>query len=346
MTTQWDAQLGFKKESTWGTVVTPDVFPEITSEDLAWQPTFAQGAGMRVGRRVDYSSRRVLVKEEVGGSFTVEAVTKGLGKLFEAAMGNTGTSTLISGSAYQQLFTPTTTDPVNSYTIQVAIPPIGGGTTLAQTFAGMVCTGFDFTVGNAAIPEVTFNWMGKAVDTSTGLATASYATSVAQFSFIHAAITIGGAVTVPSTTALATGGTATANISDFSLSYDNGFDTSGFNFGSAGKRSRKQAVGTRAITGSITAEWDAATLRDAYLAQTDLALVFTLQTGATTGGTVISGAIYPALQFTIPIVRLEGEIPKSNGGEPVTLSIDFTGLDGGVAAHPLYVAIVTAETAI
>lgn len=341
MGTQLDAQLGFKKETTFGTGVVVDTFAEFTEESLTWIPTFAQGAGMRVGQRVDYSDRRVLVKQEVGGSFAVEGLTKGLGKLFEAALGGTGTSTLVSGTAYQQLFTPTTTDYLSSYTIQKGIPPLGGGATNPVTFTGMVCSGFDLTAPNAGIPSISFNWMGKGVDTATALATASYPTGVEQLSFIHGAITIGGTVTVPTATALATGGTATANVREVSLSYDNGLDSEGFNFGSTGSRTRKPALGKRAITGSMTVEYDSNTLRDAWLAQSDLAVVLTF---ATT--TAISAGVFPTLQVTIPLVRLEGDIPQTNGGDVVTQSIDFTALDGRVAAHPLYVAIRTAETAI
>ena len=342
MTTQLDAQVGFKKEGTYGTAVTVDSFVEFTSESLTWMPTFAQGSGMRVGQRMDYSDRRVLVKEEVGGSFSVELQSKGLGKLIEAAFGGTGTSTQIGATvAYQQVFTPTTTDPVNSYTIQKGIPPLGGGAANPVTFNGMVCTGFDLAVDNAGIPSLTFNWMGKGYSTATSLATASYPAAVQQLSFIHGAVTIGGTVTPPTTTALASGGTAAANVRDINLTFENGLDSEGFNLGGAGGRTRIQALGRRALTGSMTVEYTANTLRDAWLAQTDLAIVLTF---ATT--TAIEGSNFPTFQVTIPVVRLEGDIPQTNGGDVVTQSIDFTALDGRTATHPIYVAIVTAETAI
>jgi len=341
MTTQLDAQIGYKKESTYGTAVTVDSFVEFIEEDLADSQEFAQGSGMRVGQRMDYSDRRVLVKQEVGGSFTVEGQTKGLGKLIEAAFGGSGTSTVISGAAYQQLFTPTSTDPLSSYTIQKGIPLLGGGTSSPHTFAGMVCSGFELSAANAAIPTLKFNWMGKSVATGTALATASYPASVAELSFIHGSVTLGGSVTVPTTTALATGGTATANVREVSLSWDNGLDSDGFNFGGAGSRSRINALGKRSLTGSMTVEYDSNTLRDAWLAQTDLAIVLTFKTT-----TAIVGANFPALQVTIPVVRLEGEIPATSGGGVVTQSISFTALDGRAATHPVYVAIVTAETAI
>lgn len=341
MPTQLDAQIGYKKEAVFGTGVVVDQFVEFIEEDLTYVPEYAQGVGMRVGQRLNFSDRRVLVKEEVSGSFTVEGQSRGLGKLFEAALGGVGTSTLITGSAYQQLFTPTQNDFLDSYTIQKGVPPLGVGATNPHTFTGMVCSGFELTAANASIPTIKFNWMGRGLATATALAVASYPAGVEELSFIHGAVTIGGSVTVPTNTALATGGTATVNVRDINLTYDNGLDSDGFNFGSVGQRSRKPALGKRSLTGSMTVEYDSNVLRDAYINQTNLAIVLTFRTS-----TVISGANNPTLQITIPVVRLEGDVPIVAGGGVVTQSIDFTALDGRVAAHPLYVAIVTAETAI
>lgn len=340
MTIQLDSQIGYKKETTFGTGVTVDVFPEFTEEDFDWVPTFGQGSGLRVGRRMNRSDRRNLLKEEVTGSFTVEATTRGLGKLIEAAFGGTGTSTNITGTAYQQLFTPTSTDLLSSYTIQKGIPQLGGGAALPHTFLGMVCSGFEFSLSNGAYPTLKTNWVGKAVETSTGLATASYATTE-LFDFPDASLTIGGSVTVPTTTALATGGTAATNVREFNFTYDNALDSDGFNIGSAGQRSRKPHLGLRTVTGNFVAEFTSDTIRDLFLDQTDTAITFRLQTG-----TAITGSNYPTLEFTFPVVRLEGELPKAVQAPVVTLSCDFTVLDGGVAAHPVYAAIVTAETAI
>jgi len=344
MTTQLDAQIGYKKQADFATAATVDTFVEFIAEDLDHTITFAQGAGMRVGQRLDYSDRRVKVKEEAGGSFTVELQSKGHGKLIEAALGGTGTSTQISASAaYQQLFTPTTTDYLNSYTIQKGVPPLGGGTTNAMTLEGMVCSGFELAGVNAGIPTLKFNWMGKALNTGTSLASASYASSVTEMSFIHGAVTIGGTITVPTTTALGSSdATASVNVRDFSLTYDNALDPNGFNFGGAGKRSRIPALGKRKITGSLTVEYDSNTLRDAWIAGTSLGLILTFQDTAT----AIAGSNYPTFQITIPVIKLDGELPKVNGGDVVTQTVPFTVLDGRSATHPFYVAIVTAETAI
>ena len=340
MTTQLDSSIGIKKEATFGTAVVVDKFYEFTEEDFAWVPTFAAGTGMRYGKRMASADRRVLVKEESNGSLTVEAVTKGLGALFEAALG-AATSTLVSGTAFQQVFTPTVTDYLPSYTVQKGISPLGVGPTSPQTYAGCVCSGFEVSGANGAIPTFKFSFLGKSVETTTAYAAASYPAANQLLSFVNGSITIGGTVTPPTATALASGGTAAGNIRDFALTWDNGLDANGFNYGGKGQRGRKPAVGERVATGTITAEYDTNVLRDAYLAQADLSLVLTFASTV-----AISAGNFPTIQITIPNIRLDGELPKAAGGDVVTQSIGFTVLDNRIAAHPLYVAIVTPETAI
>lgn len=346
MTTQMDVALGLKEETTYGTYVAPDKFPEFLTEDFAWEPTFSEGNANRYGRRAMMANRRVLVKEQVTGSFEMEAVTKGLGILFKAALG-TAVSNVISGSAHQQLITPTITDPLPSFTIQKGIPLVGGGAAQPMSFVGCVCTGFELSAKNGAIPTLKFNWVGKGVDTGQVFATPSYPSALELFSFTGGSIRaagggFAGAVTPPTTTALASGGTALADVTEIDLTFTNGADEGGFFVGGGGKRGRKQAVGVRGLTGTLVAEYDSNTLRDAFLNQTDLALVLKFE-----HSTVITGAIKPTLEITIPVIRLDGELPKAGTpGEVITQSIGFTMLDGGVAAHPVYVAIVTAETAI
>lgn len=340
MTTQMDSSIGIKKEQSYGVAQAVSKFYEFTAEDFTWVPTFVQGTGQRYGQRVAASDRRVLVREESNGSVTVEAVTKGLGALFEAALGS-GVSTLVSGTTYQQLFTPTTTDYMPSYTIQKGVAPVGGGAVAPQTYAGCVCSGFTINAANAAIPTIQFPFLGRTLDTSAAYAAPSYPANNELLSFINGSISIGGQVTPPTTTALATGGTSAGNVRDITLTWDNMLDTNGFNYNTNGQRSRKPALGMRSGTGTITAEYDSNLLRDAYLKQTDLALILTFASNVPTA----SGA-FPTIQVTIPNIRLDGDVPLAAGGEVITQSVPFTVLDGRVSAHPIYVAIVTTDTAI
>ncbi|MEE2568604.1 phage tail tube protein [Pseudarthrobacter sp. J64] len=342
MTTQLDCSLGFKKETTYGTAVTVDRFAEFTEESLAREPTFVQGAGMRVGSRVARSKRRVLVKDQAGGDFTVEMVHKGLGPILEALFG-VATSTLIPAQtgAYQQLFTPTKTDPLPSYTIQKGIPPIGGGAVTAMTFLGAVCMSGEFSASAADIVKLKTTWNAREVKTDIAYAAPSYVVDPELFHFAQGAITIGGSQTLPTATAPATGGTVAATIEAFTLTYDNKIDEGGFNLGGGGKRIRKPVVGLADVKGKVTAEYSDTILRDAYMNQTPLALTLTF-----TSPVIIGTSANPVLQIHIPDLRLEGELPKAAGGSPVKQEIDFTVLDNLLAPLPIYVSLVTTDAAI
>lgn len=339
MTTQLDASIGIGKEATYGTAVTTDRFYEFLSEKFAWKPTFVQGQGLRVGARLARNDRRKLGKSEAEGSIEVEAVSKGLGRLFEAALGSSTSTIIGTGPGYQQVHTLTTTDPLPSYTVQKGTPPIGGGPTNALTFTGAMCKKLELSIGTGDILQLKTEWSARDVVTNIAYAAPSYPAAPELFTFVDAAITIGGTVTAPTATALATGGTAVANITDWSLSIDNKLDDGGFTLGGGGKRGRRQVVGLGEVKGKITAEYTDNTLRDAYLNQTPLAMVLTFASSV-----AITAGVFPTIQIVIPLVKLEGDLPNANGGKPITQSIDYTVLDPG--SVPLYIVYRTSDTAV
>lgn len=342
MTIQADCSIGFKKESVYGTAVTVDRFLEFVSESLDFDREYYQGEGLRPGSRVARSGRRVLVKDGASGDIELEVPSRGLGTLLEAIMGVAGSSN-VAGALYQQLFTLIKSDFLPSLTIQKGIPRLGAETVDTYTFKGAVNTGFEFTLDNAGVLMLKTSWHAREVDTSVGYATPSYAAATDLFSFVGASLTVGGSVTVPTGTTLATGGTAVADVQDFSFAVDQKLDGNGWNLGGAGKRSRRGAVGLAELTGKLTAEYDATTFRDAVASQTPLALVANF---VASGAADITVGNKPQLQIVIPDIRFEGELPKSNGGDVITQSLDFTGFDGLVAAQPLYIAVRTADTAL
>lgn len=342
MTTQLDSSIGLAAETVYGTGVTPTRFVEFTDESLDWAPDFVQGGGLRAGWRTARSGRRALGTQHVEGDLTVEAVTKGLGMLWNAALGNSTVTKIGTGPAYQHLHTPTTTDYLPSYTIQKGVPLLGGGAVQPHTFQGCVCANFELSVGTGEILKLKTSWQGRDVVTATAYTPPVYAAEpVSVFTFAGGTIALGGTVTVPTATALASGGTAIGNIREASVSWDNQIDDDGYTLGAGGKRGRKPAILGGEGKGSLTAEFDSTSLRDAYLNQTDLALVLTF-----TAGAALQTGIVPTLQVVAPCVRLEGELPKVGGAEVVTQSIDYTILDNLSGSSPLYVAQITGDTAL
>ena len=337
---QADCSIGFKKEATYGTAVVPDRFLEFTSETIDFDRTFYQGNGMRPGSRLSRSNRRALVKDGGKGDIELEVPTRGLGTFLEALLG-VGSSSLVSTGLYQQLFTLIKDDFLPSVTLQKGIPRLGANTVDAYTAKGAVCSSFELSMANADVLKLSSSWTAREIDTAAAYAVPSYAAAAELFTFVGAGLVVGGVVTVPTSTALATGGTPVADIRDFSISVDHKLDSNGYNMGGAGKRSRRPAVGLAEVKGRITAEYDAITFRDALAAQTPLALVATFE-----AATEITPGNKPTLQIVVPDIRFESELPKSNGGDVITQAIDFTVFDGLVAAHPLYIAVRTADAAL
>jgi hypothetical protein len=340
MSIQADCSIGFKKETTAGTAVVVDRFLEFTKETIDFDRTFYQGNGLRPGSRVARSGRRKLTKDGGKGDIELEVLSRGLGSHLELLLG-TASSTMVSTGLYQQLFSPIKSDYLPSATVQKGVPRLGAETIDAYTMVGAQCASFELSMGNADVLKLKTSWISRALETSIAYATPSYPTGSELLSFVGAAITVGGVVTVPGATTLATGGTPVANIRDFSISVDNKLDANGFNAGGAGKRTRPAAVGIADVKGKVTAEYDSTTFRDAVASQTPLALVATFQ-----GDVDITTGNKPTLQVVVPDLRFEGELPKSNAGDVITQSLDFTGLDGLVAAHALYIAVRTADTAL
>lgn len=339
-TIQLDSQVMFKKESSFGTPVTPDSALEYLTQNLKWQPNRVDAGGLRTGTRLKRTDRRGLVTELSGGDIENRLMTKYLGKLCEAALG-TGTSNVITGAAYMQQFTLGDTLP--SYTIQTGIPLQAGGAQQASTFAGMVATMLEIDQPAADYASFKTSWVGKSHTTATGLASASYPTGVEVLGHQHLSVTAGGTVTAPTTTTLATNGTPVTDIRSFNLQIDRALATDGHTFNGSSQIAVKPELGQPMLSGSFEANFAATTYRDAWVNDTTLPMVWTWTSPTQIGST----GSYPTFQIYLPAVKLEGDLPEpSTDGSPVRVSADFTVYDGLVAAQPIWISIVTLETAI
>lgn len=333
-----DCSVGLKVEATYGTAVVNDRFYEFTDESLTWEPKRVQGAGLRVGSVFDRSGRRVTPVSSAKGSLTTELVSKGFGQLWTAALG-TGVSTLTTGTTYQQNFSVGST-PL-SYTIQKGIVE-AGGTVDTYTFTGCMVTGWEFALDNAGLVTLKTDWDARAMATATAYAAPTYPTTPTLYNFSHgitSAMSVGGAITAPTTTALATGGTVVTNVTDFKLKFDRGLNVDRYAIGSAGLKS-KPTTGMVKASGSFTAEYDSTTNAAAFIADTELSinLVLTTAVSLSTG--------FEQFQIAIPAIKLDSAIPVSNKGDLITVSCDFTVLDGLVAAQPLYISMRTSDSAL
>ena len=332
-----DASIGYKAESVYGTPVVVDRFVEFVDESFEWDPKRVQGQGIRVGSKVARSAMRVTTQTSAKGDLTVEMTSKGLGTLLAAAVG-AGVSTNVSGSTYQQLFTLATGTHPTSLTVQKAMPRLDG-TLDPYTFNGGVVDSFEIDCPQGDIATLKSSFVFREVLTATAYATPSYVASPSLFHFAQGAITVGGTVTAPTTTALASGGTAVANVRDFNLKVDHKLAADRFNYGGAGKMAHP-TYGLRDASGSMTIEYDSQTIGDAYLADTELAVTLTF----TSTESLSSGVAQ--FQIVLPAIKLNGDLPKANGTELITQKVDFDILDNLTATQPLWLVLRTADVAL
>lgn len=335
MVSTLDSSIGLAQESAYGTFVTPTRFLEFTSETLDLKKTAKQSPDLRVGRRVGLASRRVIPQYSVEGDLTVDLLSKTQGLLWLAALG-AGSSTLVSGTCYQQVFS--FVDDMPAFTIQKGLPAVssaGIASVQAWSVTGAQVNAFTFTQKAADIANLKVTWQAQKIVDTQPYAAPAYAAAASVWSFEKAQI-FSGTYVAPTATALASGATPLAQIRDFELDVKNNLSDR-YNIGKGGYRDRS-TLGLRAITGKMTAEYYDNTLPEAVLNDTPLSLLLTY-----TGAAI--GANTEILQICVPSVRCETELPKSNAGEIIQNQMAFTALDD-LTNPPLQVVQRTSDTAI
>lgn len=336
MTTTQDASVGVGIESTYGTGVTPTRWLEFLGESFDWRKQIKQGQGLRVGGRVDRSARRAYVAGDGGGDLTVEAKSKGMGLFWQLCMG-VGTSTLVSGSTYQQVFTLGDLPP--SATVQKGVVSAAGASVDPVTFLGCMVSSWEFDIPNADIAKLKATFDAKDVTTATAYAAPSYPVSPNLFHFANATLST-GTLTAPTATVLASAATPLANVRSVTFRVDNGMNTSRFNFGGAGRKSpATRGAKNVDISGTLEVEYASTLFRDAFLNETPMTLVIQL-----VGGSLSTGV--ETLQIVLPEIKFDSELVKMSGPDIPLPKMVFKGLDNLTAAQPLWVVARTSDTAL
>lgn len=333
-----DMSLGFKKETTYGTSVTVDRWLEFTDDTDGFDTDGferVQGKGMRVGSRLPRSGRRATTKRGAAGSFGVELFSKGQGTLWELVFG-TGTSTLVSAGVYQQVFTLADTQP--SATFQQGIVD-AAGTVNPYTYPGTVVTKAEFSCDDG-IAMAKIDLDARDIATATAYASPTMPTTGGLFSFAGSAVTIGGTVTAPTATTLATGGTSATNVTSWSCEVDRALAVERYAHSNAGLKSKPLVTGGQAVTGKLSLEYVDNVVRDAILNDTALPLTFTLSGAALTSGN-------ETWQLVIPEAKLDAKgLPKQGGGDLPSLEVTWTALDNLTATQPIWLVCRTADVSL
>ena len=305
------AQLGIKDETTYGTYAAPTRFIEFTKESLVLKKTTAQSAGIAAGRLLPLSSRRVLTRREVSGSFDIEVVNKGMGLLLQALMGTTVTPVQqVATTAYLQTHTLASVAG-KSLTIQKGVP-LTTGTVTDKSFLGCKVTSGEFACEVGGMLTGSFEVDGKDCDETQTLAAASYP-SVTPFHFGQMAVKTG---TFGSEAAL-------DGIRKVSVKVERPQDVERFYGGQAGLKKEPIENDLVKISGTLETDYVATTLDDLFTSDGATSLVWEFV------GPIIASTYAETFRITLPAIRLDEGPPVVDGFGVVKPSFNFTGLYDG-----------------
>lgn len=336
-----DAQLGFKGETTVGTEVTVDKFVEFLDEDLTWEPTWLDSAGLKAGQRYKRVSRVVQSRKTVSGGFNLECADKGMGTLWKHAIGSSVTTpTNIATTAYKQIHTPVTKLALG-LTIQVGRPEVTSGLVRAHTYYGCKIPTWEFTSSDGEIAKVRFDVDGWNENTATALATASYTANTSVFNFSEAtnfkiggtASTAGGEITIASGVAVGT------MINEITIRGETPMATERFGHGNAGVKKEQVENDIPTVTGTLGGEYFSRTeFYDLLKGNTTTALQLDFSHGD-------AGSSNPFLMSWIfPAIKIKTGGPTVGGPDIVEQSIDFEVYHDGTNA-PFQLKLVSTDSA-
>lgn len=317
--------FGCAEEVTYGTVVAPDRFYEITSETLDRRNRTINSNGLRSGaRNLKRGSRRVLSARDGGGDVNFEVATTGFGRLFKHMLGGTPSVVQQGGTAaylhtYQMGSLPT------GLTLQKQIRDANDTAVQQFTFHGSKVLSWEFgiSVDQLLLLKLTFD--SEDVDTSTGAAAASYGTTK-LFNFKQGVLKVAGS--------------SVAAVTNASVAGSNNLKTDRFYLGSAGVKAEPIDSDFPTVSGSLAAEFSsAATFYDRFAADSAAALVLEFD------GDNIASTYDEILRITVPEVRFTGEAPKVSGPDVVVQNVPFEGLYDGSNAG-VKIEYQTTDTAV
>jgi hypothetical protein len=314
------AQCGVVDEVTYGTPVVVTRFYEFTGEGPQMDIERMESAALRSGTRVQRSDRWVAGKRNVEGDLEFELANKSFGLLLKHMMGGVATAQPDAGgnpTVYKHTFTPG--DLPVSFTTQMGRPDVGG-TVRPFTYHGCRVSEWELSCTAGEIAKLKLSLIGEDEDTSTGLAVASYPSTLTLLTFMQGTLTIGGAAT---------------DVKDFSLSGNNGLADDRYFFGSALRKNPLEAA-MREYTGDITSEFTSLTDYNRFVNGTEAALVLLFSAGT------ITGAFNYELKITANI-RVDGETPTVSGPEIVEQPLSFKCV-GNTPATALTIEYQTTDT--
>jgi len=320
------AQVGVRKEDTYGTYKAPNRFLPFTSEGLSLAKEFVKSKGLRGGRMAQAQNLHRATSRGAGGDLNFELFDQGMGAIFDLFHGEVVTPTKIgSSAAYKQLHKIGLTPPWGkSATVQVGRPDTGGTT---QPFSYLGCKAITMKISIEASGIATFTLTVDAQDetTSEALAAATYDADALPYTFQEMSVLLGGE--------------PIGNVRTMTVTVTVPQKTDRLHLGNKGLKDQPIANDFVTVEGAATLEFASLADHDRYKNET----VAKLALKAT--GDEIDGENDFAANFTLNAAKQVSSSPQVSGPDVLTTDVSFEGLDNGTDA-PLEVEVISTDTAL
>lgn len=343
MSTLMDDRISMKKETVYGTAITTDRFYPMLQESVGeYDPRVQQAKGLHggAGRHVPIAARCIVAEGQGTVTVVAELESKAGGVLIEAGVGSTTVTAVtgVPGGSQQVSTTDITGVLLPSYTIQL-VTVQNDGTEYVRTFSG--CTARKTKISQPEDDFLTIEVEFDALTMVTNVAAASVTYATGPTLFHASQMTYGFAssgLTVPTTTALATGLTANTEFREWDLEIDHGIDDKNWR----GGPTRKQpTAGNPSIKFSGKANFDSATIAAGFNIGTQWSFYAT----ATTTEALTAAPRYTALQVVIPKMIISKLPIKPKPGDTRVLDISAD-VKWDLTNKDVYVVYATTDVAL
>lgn len=299
------SQIGIAEQVAYPTFVTPTRFLEFLSESLTVDKQMLESRS--IGSMFLKSGRVRHYIRGGGGQIELPFMNQGMGLLLKHALGAVVTAQAGATAEYTHTFTPAADGGAGDFlTVQKGLADTTG-TVRPFNYVGAKVASWELNQALDANLLFRLTFDAKTVQTSSGLAAASYPDELFPLSFIDAVLTIDGVEVC---------------IREFTITGTRPMDTNRRCLGNT--KREPVANGEFTITGTINREFEGTDQYDDWIAGTEAALTATWAFGEI-GAT---GEPYQ-LVVTIPAVMYTGETPQANGSEITLQNLPFKALDNG-----------------
>lgn len=298
-------QLGYKKETTYGTAVVVDTFHDYETESINPvaerydSPALRTTRGMRDDRFFPWVAG-------YDGSLRIPVMTKGFGWWLEFM---TGGDVATTGPTETTVYTHTFNIGSlcdDSFTLQIDKPlGVCGDDDQAFTYAGGKIGSWTLSQEAGGVMVAEFDLMFQSGTTATAKASASYVTGLEFLPWTATSLTIGGTA-VP--------------VKSWSVQCDNKLEDRRLINGTS-TRAKPVETEYRDITFSCTCDFEAlATVYNRVVSATVAGSLAAVVITAN-GPTLLGSTIFPGLTITMPAVRIDEGAPNVQGPGMIELSV-------------------------